>query len=348
MAPRYLSPFESVSARIKKIPPLTFQGTTFQEYQDWRAKFKAKLITLLGEMPQKVPLNPEIIESKDMGTYVREKIVIDSDTYDSVSCYLLIPKVLQNESKPLPAILAAHGHGRGKVDVCGIVKNKKEYKTNIVPLNYNYAVQFVNKGYVVIAPDWRGFGERTSPQTWTRIGRDPCDINYMAYGYFGYQQLTLDIWDGMCCIDYLQTRKEVDPNRIGCAGLSFGGTMTTYLTIMDERIKVACICGYLSTLRGDAFSTRANANFCGSQYMQGLLTIGDIPDVVGLIAPRPLIIEIGTKDTCFVVPDTLNAYEQLKNIYKCAGAEDKLNCDIFPGEHEWSGVKSIPWFQKFL
>jgi dienelactone hydrolase len=348
MAPRYLSPFDSVTARIKELPPLSFQGKSLEEFQDWRVRFKAKLLKFLGDMPPKVPMNPEILETKDMGTYTREKIIIDADKYDSIPLYLLVPKKYQKESQPLPAILAAHGHGRGKIDVCGIVKNKKEYKKNIVPLNYDYAVQFVNHGFIVISPDWRGFGERSSPSSWVRKGRDPCNVNYMAYGYCGYQLLALDIWDGMCCIDYLQSRREVDPNRIGCAGLSFGGTMTTYLTMMDERVKVACISGYLSTLQGDAFSTRANANFCGSQYMQGLLTIGDIPDVAGLIAPRPLMIEIGKKDTCFIFPDALNAYNHLKSIYKSAGAEDKLDCDIFPGDHQWSGVKSLPWFKKYL
>jgi hypothetical protein len=96
-------------------------------------------------------------------------------------------------------------------------------------------------------------------------------------------------------------------------GKSYGGTMTTYTAALDDRIKAACVSGYLSTL-DDAMSRRGLGNYCGAQYLPGLLEWGDIPDVVGLIAPRPLLIEAGERDTCFVFPDTTKAYERLAKI----------------------------------
>lgn len=347
MSKRYLSPYESVWAWVQsEKPTLSFQGNTVHEYKSWRSRFKSQLLKLLGKTPKKVPLNLEIIESVDKETYVREKIIYDSEKYVSIPAYILTPKNIGSEKRP--GILAAHGHGRGKIDVCGITETQEEYHKSITPLNYDYAVQFVKQGYVVIAPDWRGFGERASPLEWVRDYRDRCNVNYMACGYLGYHLLNLQIWDGMRTLDYLQSRKEVDKNRIGCVGLSFGGTMTTYLAALDERIKVACISGYLSTIRGDAIRMRGRGNFCGAQYMPGLLTIGDIPDVAGLIAPKPLMIEMGEQDTCFIIEDTKNAYSHLKRIYTAAGASERLDCDIHPGAHAWSGAKAFDWFKRWL
>jgi len=341
-----LSPYESVWKWIRsKKPELSFNGKTFEDYTVWRQKFKARLIDLIGKVPEKVPLNPEVVESADMGTYIREKIIFDSDKYCSVSAYILLPKDIDSNKRP--GILAAHGHGRGKVDVCGVARDKDEYERCVTPFNYDYAVKFVERGYVVIAPDWRGFGDRSSPCEWVGVGRDMCNVNYMAYGYVGYNLLALQIWDGMRTIDYLQSRSEVDKERIGCAGLSFGGTMTMYLAVLDHRVKVACISGYLSTII-DAIGMRGKGNFCGSQYMPKLLTIGDLPDVAGLIAPKPLLIEMGEKDTCFAIEDAKNAYVQLKRIYTAAGASERLDCDIHQGAHAWSGAKVYKWFEKWL
>jgi dienelactone hydrolase len=347
MSKRYFSPYESVWAWIQSEEPrLSFRGKTMDEYKAWHREFKSRLLEFLGKTPERVSLNPEVVESVDMGTYVREKVVYDSEKYVSVPTYILVPK--DAGSKKRPGILVAHGHGRGKADVCGVIESQEEYDQLIAPLNYDYALQFVKRGYMVIAPDWRGFGERASPGEWVRSNRDPCNVNYMACGYLGYNLLNLQIWDGMRTLDYLQSRKEVDKDRIGCAGLSFGGTMTTYLAALDERVKVACISGYLSTIRGDAMGMRGKGNFCGSQYMPGLLTIGDVPDVAGLIAPKPLMIEMGEKDTCFIIEDARNAYSHLERIYAAAGASEHLDCDVHPGGHAWSGAKAFDWFKRWI
>jgi dienelactone hydrolase len=203
------------------------------------------------------------------------------------------------------------------------------------------------RGYVVIAPDWRSFGERSSPVEWTRPGRDGCNVTYLAYGYQGYHLLALQIFDGMRTIDYLQTLPEVDPKRIGCVGLSFGGTMTTYLTALDSRIKVACVSGYLSSL-DDALSMRGLANVCGSQYMPGLAKYGDISDVGALLAPKPLVVEMGERDDCFVIDDMKAAYDRVTRAYEALGCADKIVCDVHQGEHRWSGSVAYDWFDKWL
>ena len=345
---RYLSPYDSVHAWIEnEASELTFSGSTRAEWAAWRTAFDARLRQLMGRCPQPVPLDPEVLERVDCGDYIREKVVFDTEKYVSVPAYVLIPKDLKPGERR-PGILAAHGHGRGKADICGITDTPEEFEQRIKPLNYDYACQFVRRGYVVVAPDWRGFGERLSPAEWARPGRDSCNVNYMACGYLGYHLLALQVWDGMRTVDYLQSRPEVDPERLGVGGLSFGGTMTTYLAALEPRLKVACISGYLSTIKHDAMGMRGKGNFCGAQYMPGLLTIGDIPEVAGLIAPKPLIVEMGEQDSCFIIEDMKRAYAQVERIYAAASAPDRLAADVHPGAHAWSGAKAFDWFAHWI
>ena len=128
------------------------------------------------------------------------------------------------------------------------------------------------KGYVTICPDWRSFGERVA-YTNPFPGRDKCNVHFIQHLILGRTLLGANIFDGMRAIDFLITRKEVDKKRIGCMGLSFGGTMTTYLTLLDERIRAADIICYAT----DTFHYAINrANFCGSQLVPYLYKYADV------------------------------------------------------------------------
>ena len=126
--------------------------------------------------------------------------------------------------------------------------------------------------YVTIAIDWRGFGERSEGNIFD--GRDPCNINFIKGAIIGYNLLTMDIFDGMRCIDYLCALDFVDSRNIGCMGLSFGGTMTAWLTIMEPRIKAADIICY--SARFSKFAMKNN-NFCVHRCFLGCITFVMFP-----------------------------------------------------------------------
>ena len=210
------------------------------------------------------------------------------------------------------------------------------------------AVVLAQQGFVTIAPDWRGFGERKDRDEWVRRPtRDGCNVAYLAYGYFGFQMLHLDISDAQRCLDYLQSREDVDGKKLACMGCSFGGTMTTYISAIDQRIKAAVIVCYLSTI-ADALTDRGKANTCGSQFMFGLRSIGDISDVAGLIAPRPCMAQIASNDSCFVEDDALSAFHHLESIYNAAGASENLELDNFEGVHEIDLDAAVSFLKKTL
>nr|MDO8117058.1 alpha/beta fold hydrolase [Candidatus Sigynarchaeota archaeon] len=321
------------------------------EFTGWQATFKAKIKELIGQFPDPVPLDFEIIEEQaiddfeDGGVprFIQQEVIFNSDAHASVSAYLLIPGDLGRGDRR-PAVLCAHGHGTGKSQMVGMDRSTWGKGAPNVEAA---AIHLVKEGYVVLAPDWRGFGDRVLDPVFCRQGRDPCNVTYMAFGYCGYSLLALNVWDAMRSIDVLQSLPSVDHGRIAMIGKSYGGTMTTYTTALDDRVKCAVISGYLSTL-DDAISMRGTGNYCGAQYIHGLLEWGDIPDVAGLIAPRPLLIETGIKDDCFVFEDTTKAYHKLQAIYKASGHPENLDRDVADVKHEFIFHKLPAFLKKHL
>jgi hypothetical protein len=121
--------------------------------------------------------------------------------------------------------------------------------------------------------------------------------------------------------------------------------MTLWSAFCDKRFKAAEIICY-SDLWAH-FGIR-DINYCGMQVAPGLFKLVDLPDLQGLLAPMPLLIDIGAYDTCFMVDTAMECYRRLEKIYRAAGASDRLELDFFPGEHGWGGNKSEAFFRKHL
>lgn len=313
-----------------------------RDFADWKADALPKLSELLGDFPARVPLKPEIEYSADRGDYIIQRVVFDTEEGMACPAFVLIPKSAERGHRT-PAIVCSHGHGPyGKAPVAG-VRADPSYDAEIAKANYNYAEQMARAGYVTIAPDLRGFGERRDPLD--LHGRDLCNINFIKGALFGIYPLTMNIWDIKCCIDYLETMPEVDGDRIGMMGLSYGGTMTTFATAVEPRIKAADIIGYVNSFAAFAVG---RANFCGSQMVPNLYKYFDTSDIAGLIAPRPLLIEMGIYDNTFFFEDLTAGYAEVEKIYRAAGAEDKLFSDIHPGGHAFSGRAAFDFFRDNL
>ncbi len=328
------------------VPSLSFRGGSKSDFKRWHGELKAKLLELLGNFPQKVPLEADKLGEEDCGDFVREKYTIATEKHMRLPLYLLKPKDIPS-GKKIPAILCCHGHGPfGKDPVAGVTFGRSEREKIIRESNYNYGEQMAKRGYITICPDFRPFGERMA-YTEPYPNQNKCNIYFIRGLLLGQVLLARNIHDGMCALDFLLTQKEVDPERIACMGLSFGGTMTTYISALEERIKAVDIICYLTTTYHLAIED-TSGNLCGSQFVPYLYKYADVADIAGLIAPRPLLVESAVNDTCFKFEFTRKANEHLKRIYEMAGAEDKLEFDIFLGEHSFAGNKAFPFFDKYL
>jgi dienelactone hydrolase len=324
-------------------PSLSFRGETQADFASWQRQAMAKYTELLGEFPRRVPLDAEIEYTVREGGVIRQRVVFDTEEHMSIPCQLLYPADIKPDGGS-PALVCCHGHGPGK-DAVAALCSGPEMRAFIQEHNFDFGMQMAKAGFFCICPELRGFGERKSQQLPPLYECDPCNADYVKATLFGIYPLTLNLWDIMCCIDYLETRPEVDPSRIGMMGISGGGTMTTFTAAYDPRIKAADIIGYVNPLAEFAIN---DDNACGMQVLPGLYHYFDVHDIAGLIAPRPLLVEMGIYDSIFPFEDLIRGWQGIERIYQAAGAGDNLISDIFPGVHAFSGRKAFEFFKKHL
>jgi dienelactone hydrolase len=346
MAGRGFSSMEYFNARCSDVEPLfAFDAGNLAEARRWRIRAQAKVRDLMGEAPESVGLEAETVESVDLGTYIRERVIFDADAHSSVPAYILVPK---NLDQPAPALLCLHGHGPGKDVVAGVtnadgVHTEENKRLCIQQQNCDYARQFAQRGYVTIAIDFRCFGERADKASPTLNG-DPCNTQFIRGCLLGVYSLTLNLHDTIRTIDYLQTRAEVNPDLIGCMGVSLGGMMTLWATAMDKRIKAAVASGCLSGLRDAVHEQR----ICGSQTLPDLCRYFDLSDIASLVAPRPLLVQSGLHDETCPVDSAKTAYAKLRAAYGAWESPETVGLDVFAGGNEFHSKTAVEWMDRWL
>ena len=344
MAQRNFSMIDYLDQRARDWRPLlSFQGNGPGEWQQWHEDALTKLVELLGDFPEPVDPDPEVIYAVEQDGLIRERVIFDSEAWMSVPCVVLHPADMPADGSGR-AIICCHGHGPfGKEAVAGNTTTP-DLRANIARHHYNYGEEMARRGFLTICPDLRAFGERSDGGN-PYPGRDRCNVHFLRGVILGIHTLTLNIWDIKCCANYVQTRPEINPERIGMMGLSLGGTMTTFTTAVETRIKAADIIGYVNPWEGFGVN---RANFCGSQIVPDIFKYLDTHDIAGLIAPRPLLIEMGIHDTCFPIEDQLKGFEGVQRIYEAAGATDRLWADVHPGEHAFAANRAYEFFDRYL
>jgi dienelactone hydrolase len=189
------------------------------------------------------------------------------------------------------------------------------------------------------------FGQRRDPLT---VEKGPtatsCQPAAGSALLFGETMIGWRVWDVMRTIDWIQTRPELDASRIGCMGISGGGTCTLFSTALDLRIKAAFVSGYMNTFRASIMSV----SHCIDNYVPGILNWAENYDVAGLIAPRPLFSEGGDRDPIFPVSATRECYMRAKKVYEIFGVPERVQQEIFEGEHEFHGTKGLPFLANAL
>ncbi len=294
---------------------------------DWKNHIKYVEKTfkeIIGEFPERTPLNAKVIDVLDRKEYKIEKIIFESFPQFYVTCNMYIPKRV---SFPVPAVLNVLGHSLNG-------KARDAYQAIFINL--------AKKGYIAFAMDPISQGERFQYID-RKTGEDMVPGSSTAeHNMGGHQCQLLGInlakyrtWDGMRAVDYLYTRPEVDKNRIACTGVSGGGTMTSYLAGLDKRINVAVPVDYITTWRS---RIEAHLTTDSEQLFAGTLVKGadNRSDFTFLIAPRPLLVGIGIRDK-------LNPYwgvqafkPVVERLYKTLGYEDRVDFAIVDVEHAYS------------
>jgi dienelactone hydrolase len=148
----------------------------------------------------------------------------------------------------------------------------------------------------------------------------------------------------MRLVDYLETRQELDINRLGAMGISGGGMHTFFSTCLDERIKACVISGYYSTFR-DSILAMVH---CACNFVPGLAQFGEMYDLAGLIAPRPILVESASYDPIFPRQSVERSVDRAREVYEIFGAKEFVQTDYFEGRHQISGRKAYDFLKNTL
>jgi dienelactone hydrolase len=280
-----------------------------------QAEVRRRVLTLIGGLPD----YHGALNAKVTRTTRRDGFSIDHVRFESLPGYYVTANLYRPDLPGRhPAILMSMGHWESGKAAGQLL-----------------STHLARKGFVVLAYDPVGQGERQQAYD-SRVGRSILGgateqhfTNGPAAILMGQSVARYFIHDGMRAIDYLVSRPEVDPERIGATGCSGGGTQTTYIAALDDRIKVAAVACYMNS-----FQTLFSGSIGDSeQSVPGFLSAGlDQTDYVELFAPKPWLIA-STTDDFFTPAGARQVFEEAQRWYALHDAANRVKWVVGPGGH---------------
>lgn len=321
---------------------MAFRAQNRKQAEAWQKRLRAKLTELLGGFPHgRPPLQPQTLEVRDFPGYRREKFVFESQPGLYVLGYLLTPV---GSKTPYVPVICVPGHGRGVDDIVGIDAEGRD-RTSKEGYQHDFAIQVAEHGMAAIAIEPMAFGCRRDPLTKKKgLGTSACQPSAGAALLLGQTMIGWRVYDVMRTIDWIETRRELDPQRVGCMGISGGGTCTLFSTALEPRIRAAMISGYLNTFRDSVLSL----SHCIDNYVPGILNWAEMYDIAGLIAPRPFFAESGERDQIFPIEASRASFARVKHIYEIFGAGNRIGQETFDAAHSFHGVEGLPFLSRSL
>ncbi|TMV48331.1 hypothetical protein FE783_17570 [Paenibacillus mesophilus] len=317
------------------------------DWVGWQQSFRQRLADLSGltgirELSRHLPLSPRTTEVAHFPGYRREKMYIAAEPGVEIPFYLLLP---ESGTKPFPLVLTPHGHGRrGKETYVGNFASDDEKQAALAG-ERDIALQAVKEGYAVIAMDVRGFWEMSREEEFSKNKTSSCDELQKRAFMYGRTLIGERVHDMGRLIDYAFTRPDIDTSRIAITGNSGGGTVSFYTAALDERIAVcmpgSCFCTYLGSVM--------NVPHCLCNVIPGIMQLGEIYDVAGLIAPRPVLFVHGIRDADFPIGHTREAFAHVRNIYEAIDRKGTDRCELYEGDGGHRYYKERVWpFVRFM
>ncbi len=297
--------FKQLEERKREIGSLE----TKSDWLERQSLVREKLSAIIGPFPERTPLNAKVTGILHRDGYSIEKIVYEPIPDYFVTGALYIP---DGAKRNAPAIFYACGHSIGGF-------RAEAYQ--------HICINLVKKGFVVLTIDPMGQGERF--EYWDPAkdeARFPIPDHEHSYAgaqcvISGYSTARYFIWDVIRGIDYLLTRKEVDPDRIGMTGRSGGGNLTAYLGALDDRILATAPECYIT---GYEQIYKSIGPQCAEQNLYQMISAGlDHADFIEVRAPKPTMMITTTRDF-FSIQGARESYAEAGRMYQALGAKDKL------------------------
>lgn len=305
---------------------------------DWNAKkaeYRRQLLDMLGldPLPERTGLQPVITGKVEHDEFTVERLHFQSRPGLYVTGDLYVPKNLQAGEK-LPAILYVCGHGQVKKD--GIsYGNKTHYQ--------HHGGWFARNGYVCLIIDSLQLGEIEGIHHGTH--------RYDRWWWLsrGYTPAGVEAWNCVRALDYLQSRPEVNGDKLGVTGRSGGGAYSWWIAAIDDRIKAAVPTAGITDLQNHVVDGvvegHCDCMFCLNTYRW------DYPLVAALVAPRPLLISNTDRDGIFPLDGVYRTYSKVRHLYELLGKPNDVALQITAGGHadtQELHIHAFRWFDKHL
>jgi cephalosporin-C deacetylase-like acetyl esterase len=322
-----------------------------KDFKDWQERFRVALkhsLRIDDLLHQRNEKNVEIVKGDpnlewNEPNYRVEHFYIKSWMDTLIPVFLCIPNILPNDKK-MPAMICTHGHVMQKLNLIGKKRNFL-YKGA-------WAKDFAEMGCITIAMDQLGWGERGTRLWDFRSKKTSYGWNYdhnekkYALNLLLFDRILNGIryFEVIKQVDFLLNHKNVDPTKIGIAGLSLGGSSAIYSAALDPRISLVVADGYLNTFKASIL----DKSHCPDNYIPGMLNNCEMYDIARLIAPRPACYITGKKDPIFPIEAAKYAFSKVKDAYKILNAEDKCKLEIHSGGHQWKSKPALSFVKKMF
>lgn len=283
----------------------------------WQRRLSRKLRDLVGAFPsQRVPLNVRSLWQREHELGTIEKIVFTSEPHADVPAYVCLPR---NAEPPCTWFICLQGHSTGMHNSIAV-----DFETESKPIEVagdrDFALGCMARGIAALCIEQRSFGERREAVQ-EQPGTHGCHVATMHAIMLGRTLIGERVFDVDRGIDYLASRPDVDMGTLGVMGNSGGGTISLFSAALLPRLRFAMPSCYFCTFRDSIMSLF----HCMDNYVPGLLPFAEMWDVMGLFAPRPVVIVAGKEDGIFPIKAVRKSFRELKKIYRAAGAEDRCH-----------------------
>lgn len=353
--------------------PLSFLQPKFRSLRAWKRRARGRLLELLHYAPAPCPPEPRLLSRTDADDHWREAVTFQTAPGVRVPAYVLVPK---DAKGPLPALVALHDHGGfylwGKEKIVQLPDENPalpEFRQRYYG-GRAIANELVRQGYLVLVIDMFYWGERRmqlddDPADWrersaglsreriqafnARAGQNEPLVGRTLYSA-GFTWPGVMFWDDVRTVDYLQSRPDVDPQRIGCVGLSVGGLRSGHLAALDERVRAAVVVGWMASFPAQ-LKKHIRHTIGHTKVVPGLYRQLDYPDVVSLAMPTPLLVINGAKDALFDLDGVKASFTKLNACYAKAGVPEKCATRLYDTPHEFNQemqTEAWAWLKRWL
>jgi len=299
-----------------------------EDFPQWQEKLRSRLYGMVG-MPwhegERVPLNPRPLWKREHRLGTIEKMVLSSEEGVDFPVYVCVPK---NAQPPHTWVVCVQGHSTGMHKSIAVDREDESVEIESQG-DRDFALGCMERGLAAICVEQRSFGERR--ELVRTEGSGVCHQAAWNAVMLGRTLLGQRVFDVDRAIDYLETRDDFDPARVGVMGNSGGGTTSLFSAALLPRIRFAIPSCYFCTFKDSILAM----NHCACNYVPGLSLVAEMGDIAGLIAPRPLILVNGDEDTIFPIEAAREEFRQVQKIYAAAGAPENCHHVVCSGGHRF-------------